>query len=59
LKARFKSSDKIAKRFVADMNGYGNFDIEVREGIPYVEIQQRSLVSDGVFGQHHHYQNLR
>jgi nucleotide-binding universal stress UspA family protein len=47
LKARFKSSDKIAKRSVADMNGYDNFDIEVREGIPYVEIQKFARINAG------------
>ena len=47
LKARLKSSDKIEKRSVADLNGYDNFDIEVREGIPYVEIQKFARVNEG------------
>jgi nucleotide-binding universal stress UspA family protein len=47
LKARFISSDKIEKRYVANMNGYDNFDIEVREGIPYVEIQKFARVKAG------------
>ena len=47
LKARFKSSDKPEKGSVADLNGYENFDIEVREGIPYVEIQKFARVNAG------------
>jgi hypothetical protein len=47
LKARFKSSDKPEKGSVADLNGYENFDIEVREGIPYVEIQNFAHVNAG------------
>ena len=33
-----KARQKIEKRYVAKMNGYDNFEIEVREGVPYVEI---------------------
>ena len=33
-----KATEKIKKRYISKMNGYDNYSIEVREGIPYVEI---------------------
>jgi nucleotide-binding universal stress UspA family protein len=33
-----KAKDEMQKRYVSKMNGYDNCSLEVREGIPYVEI---------------------
>ncbi len=46
---------KIEKRYVAKMNGYDNYDIEVREGIPYVEILKfaREKTGDLIVMAHH------
>ena len=46
---------KIEKRYISKMNGYENFDIEVREGIPYVEILKfaREKMGDLIVMAHH------
>ncbi|MGD8470149.1 MAG: universal stress protein [Desulfobacterales bacterium] len=43
------------KRYVARKNGYDNFDIEVREEIPYVEILKlaRKKTGDLIVMAHH------
>ena len=50
-----KAKQKIEKRYVAKMNGYDNFEIEVREGIPYVEILKfaREKTGDLIVMAHH------
>lgn len=47
--------EKIEKRYVAKMNGYDNYTIEVREGIPYVEILKfaREKTGDLIVMAHH------
>jgi nucleotide-binding universal stress UspA family protein len=46
---------KIEMRYVKQMNGYDNFEIEVREGIPYVEILKfaREKTGDLIVMAHH------
>jgi nucleotide-binding universal stress UspA family protein len=46
---------KIEKRYVAKMDGYDNYSIEVREGIPYVEILKfaREKTGDLIVMAHH------
>jgi nucleotide-binding universal stress UspA family protein len=46
---------KIEKRYVAKMNGYDNYEIEVREGLPYVEILKfaREKTGDLIVMAHH------
>jgi nucleotide-binding universal stress UspA family protein len=46
---------KIEKRYVSRMNGYDNYDVEVREGIPYVEILKfaRERSGDLIVMAHH------
>ena len=46
---------KIEERYIAKMNGYDNYDIEVREGIPYVEILKfaREKAGDLIVMAHH------
>jgi len=50
-----KAKEKIEKRYVAKMNGYDNYAIEVREGIPYVEILKfaREMTGDLIVMAHH------
>jgi nucleotide-binding universal stress UspA family protein len=45
----------IKKRYVAKKNGYDNFDIEVREEIPYVETLKfaREKTGDLIVMAHH------
>ena len=47
--------NKMKKRYAAKMNGYDNFDIEVREGIPYIEILKfaREKMGDLIVMAHH------
>ena len=47
--------NKIEKRYVSKMNGYDNYEIEVREGIPYVEILKfaREKTGDLIVMAHH------
>ena len=42
-----KAKAKIEKRYLAKMNGYDNYDVEVREGIPYVEILKFAREKNG------------
>ena len=46
---------EIEKRYVKKMNGYDNYEIEVREGIPYVEILKfaREKTGDLIVMAHH------
>ena len=50
-----KAKDKIKKRYISKMNGYDNYSIEVREGIPYVEILKfaREKTGDLIVMAHH------
>jgi nucleotide-binding universal stress UspA family protein len=47
--------EKIIKRYVSKMNGFDNYDIEVREGTPYVEILKfaRERLGDLIVMAHH------
>ena len=47
--------DKMKKRYVTHMNGYDNYDIEVREGVPYIEILKfaREKMGDLIVMAHH------
>ena len=42
-----RARHKIEMCYVSKIKGYDNFDIEVREGIPYVEIQKFARVNAG------------
>jgi len=46
---------KMQPRYVSKMNGFDNYDIEVREGIPYVEILKfaREKLGDLIVMSHH------
>jgi nucleotide-binding universal stress UspA family protein len=46
---------KMDKRYISKMNGYDNYDVEVREGIPYVEILKfaREKTGDLIVMAHH------
>jgi len=46
---------KMKKRYVSMMNGYDNYEIEVREGVPYVEILKftREKLGDLIVMAHH------
>jgi nucleotide-binding universal stress UspA family protein len=46
---------KMEKRYAAKMNGYDNYDIEVREGVPYIEILKfaREKMGDLIVMAHH------
>ena len=50
-----KAKEKIEKRYIAQMDGYDNYEIEVREGIPYVEILKfaREKTGDLIVMAHH------
>jgi len=47
--------NKIEKRYISKMDGYDNYEIEVREGIPYVEILKfaREKTGDLIVMAHH------
>ncbi len=47
--------NKIEKRYVSKMNGFDNYDVEVREGTPYVEILKfaREKLGDLIVMAHH------
>ncbi len=49
------AKEKIEKRYLAKLNGYDNYSIEVREGIPYVEILKfaREKTGDLIVMAHH------
>jgi nucleotide-binding universal stress UspA family protein len=46
---------KMEERYISKMNGYDNYDIEVREGIPYIEILKlaREKTGDLIVMAHH------
>jgi nucleotide-binding universal stress UspA family protein len=46
---------KMEARYISKMNGYDNYDIEVREGIPYIEILKlaREKTGDLIVMAHH------
>jgi len=46
---------KMKKRYAAKMNGYDNYDVEVREGVPYIEILKfaREKMGDLIVMAHH------
>jgi len=46
---------KMGKRYAAKMNGYDNYGIEVREGVPYIEILKfaREKMGDLIVMAHH------
>ena len=50
-----KAKEKIEKRYISRMNGYDNYEMEVREGIPYVEILKfaREKTGDLIVMAHH------
>jgi nucleotide-binding universal stress UspA family protein len=50
-----KAREKINKRYISKMNGFDNYDIEVREGTPYVEILKfaREKLGDLIIMAHH------
>jgi nucleotide-binding universal stress UspA family protein len=50
-----KAKDEMQKRYVSKMNGYDNYSLEVREGIPYVEILKfaREKTGDLIVMAHH------
>ena len=50
-----QASDQINERYVSKMDGYTNYDIEVREGEPYVEILKfaREKQGDLIVMAHH------
>jgi nucleotide-binding universal stress UspA family protein len=47
--------NKMKKRYAAKMNGYDNYDVEVREGVPYIEILKyaREKMGDLIVMAHH------
>jgi len=50
-----KARKKMEKRYAAKMNGYDNYGIEVREGVPYIEILKyaREKMGDLIVMAHH------
>jgi nucleotide-binding universal stress UspA family protein len=50
-----KAKAKIEKRYISKMDGYDNYEMEVREGIPYVEILKfaREKTGDLIVMAHH------
>lgn len=50
-----KAKEKIEKRYLSKLNGYDNYSVEVREGIPYVEILKfaREKTGDLIVMAHH------
>jgi len=49
------AKEEMQKRYVAKMNGYDNYSLEVREGVPYVEILKfaREKTGDLIVMAHH------
>ena len=47
--------NKMKTRYAAKMNGYDNYDVEVREGVPYIEILKfaREKMGDLIVMAHH------
>ena len=50
-----KAKDEMQKRYISKMNGYDNYSVEVREGVPYVEILKfaREKTGDLIVMAHH------
>ena len=50
-----KAKDVMQKRYISKMNGYDNYSLEVREGVPYVEILKfaREKTGDLIVMAHH------
>jgi len=50
-----RARKKMEKRYAAKMNGYDNYGIEVREGVPYIEILKyaREKMGDLIVMAHH------
>lgn len=50
-----KAKDEMQKRYISKINGYDNYSLEVREGVPYVEILKfaREKSGDLVVMAHH------
>ncbi len=50
-----RAKEEMQKRYVSKMNGYDNYSLEVREGIPYVEILKfaREKTGDLIVMAHH------
>jgi nucleotide-binding universal stress UspA family protein len=50
-----KAKDEMQKRYISKMNGYDNYSLEVREGLPYVEILKfaREKSGDLIVMAHH------
>jgi len=50
-----KAKDEMQKRYISKMNGYDNYSMEVREGVPYVEILKfaREKTGDLIVMAHH------
>jgi len=50
-----KAKDEMQKRYTSKMNGYDNYSLEVREGVPYVEILKfaREKTGDLIVMAHH------
>ncbi len=50
-----KAKDQMQKRYISKMNGYENYSLEVREGVPYVEILKfaREKTGDLIVMAHH------
>ena len=55
------AKSKMKSRYASKMNGYDNFSIEAREGIPYVEILKyaRERQGDLIVMAHHEQVVLR
>ncbi len=50
-----QAKEKMMERYISKTNGYDNYDIEVREGVPYVEILKfaREKTGDLIVMAHH------
>lgn len=50
-----RAKDEMQKRYISKMNGYDNYSLEVREGLPYVEILKyaREKTGDLIVMAHH------
>jgi nucleotide-binding universal stress UspA family protein len=50
-----KAKEEMQKRYISKMNGYDNYSLEVREGVPYVEILKfaREKTGDLIVMAHH------
>jgi nucleotide-binding universal stress UspA family protein len=50
-----RAKEEMQKRYIAKMNGYDNYSLEVREGVPYVEILKyaREKTGDLIVMAHH------